>query len=150
MIYITRKLYNSQQGDLSAKEEKFVDKNWKEACMEYKTNLKKIKPHLPRSMQDFCEISLHDGIIDSFTRTKHYLKIKINGCGCCGPAGKLELIFYGVKSVKGLDNIINDWWLYEEVYLSKKGRFEYHVLLEKSEFMVVADEVKFIEINKNL
>lgn len=91
-------------------------------------------------MRKFSKTShhdLHDGVIISALTVKDFIIIQFDG--------GLDLIFRGVKYVNSLNSIINDSWLYDEVHLSVISNFEYHVLLEKSELIIKADEVKLIE-----
>lgn len=145
MKYFTRVLYNAQQGHPELPEVIQANKDWHVACEKYRKHLQSIRSQLPNSMQDFCETSLHDGVIRSVSTKANNVHLQIDGCGCWGPGGPLELVFYGVKNVQGADDVLDDCWLYEEVHLSDRGGFEYHVLLGNSEFIVVADDVRLIE-----
>jgi hypothetical protein len=65
---------------------------------------------------------------------------------CCialpriGPS-RITLTFTGVEAVEGLGDIVGDWWLYDEVHMSDGSAFDYRVLMQDSEFRVVAKEV---------
>lgn len=69
---------------------------------------------------------------------------------CCialprvGPSS-VTLIFAGVEVVEGLEDIVGDWWLYSEVDVRDGGGFDYRVLLQDSEFRVIAKEVTFLD-----
>ena len=144
MKFITRQLYDAQQGDPDLPEVVQAAKDWDATCGRYRRHLASLRPLLPRSMQEFCDTSLHDGIIESVSQESDELRLHIAGCGCWGPGGALQLIFRGVKSAQGVDQITGDCWLYEEVHPSDLAAFEYHVLLERSEFVVAADGVQLI------
>jgi len=145
MKFFTRQLYDAQQGDPDLPEVIQADEQWHIASDEYQKHLYLVRPQLPKGMQKFCEKSLHDGVIRSVELESDEIRLHIDGCGCWGPGGPLELIFRGVKSAQDIGDLIDDWWLYEEVHLSKDAGFEYHVLLQNTEFVVIADDVELIE-----
>ena len=148
MKYFTRTLYNAIQDDPDLPSVIEAETKWDNTVDAYDKHLCNLKPLLPKSMQQLCETSFHDGIIESYTQVSDEVQIKIDGCGCWGPGGALELVFSGVKSIKGIEDTIDDWWLYEEVHPSDEAGFEYHVLLTKSELIIAADEIKLIQEDK--
>lgn len=145
MKFFTRQLYNAQQGDPDLPQVIEAEKEWDIVSDEYQKHLNSVRPKLPKSMKELCDTSLHDGIIRSVEQDGDEISLQIEGCGCWGPGGQLELIFHGVRSTQGIEDIVDDYWLYEEVHLSKDAGFEYHVLLHKSEFIIVADSIKLFE-----
>src|SRR5574341_713534 len=153
MKFFTRELYNKYQPlyrvqkGLKPVENEKEKKEWREVRNKYKQHLISIKPSLPKKMQEFSEITLHDAIIKSIAKpTQEKLALEIDGSGCCwGPIGQFTLKFKGVKEAQyNEDTIIGDDWLYEEVHLSDVGRFDYRILLGRGEFRVVAEDVEFI------
>lgn len=145
MKFFTRQLYEAQQGDPDLPEVIEGDRQWRMASRKYQQHLQSIYPHLPERMQEFSAVSLHDGIIQMVIWSGDQIRLQIAGCGCWGPGGPLELIFRGVKIAEGINDILQDWWLYEEVHLSQGAAFEYHVLFRDAELLVVADDVELIE-----
>lgn len=154
MKFLTRELFNDRSSNKMEK--------WDEAekkCQEYYNS---IKGSLPESMKDYWEHgpNPHDGIIKSVSKDKDRLIITIDGSTCPSfddlppkikdfrpcPKGLFQIIFSGLKSAKGINDIVNDEWLYDEVHLSESGKFEYHVLLEKSEIVIVANNIEINEI----
>jgi hypothetical protein len=148
MKFFTRTLFNDLQGDPDLPEVIEAENEWYRASDKYQEHLHSVLPRLPKSMQEFAGTSLHDGVIRSVTQTSNELRLHIDGCGCWGPGGSLELVFQGVKSAQGIEDMIDDWWLYEEVHPSKLAGFEYHILLHRSECVIVADKVKLIRKNE--
>ncbi|MGH9363715.1 MAG: DUF4085 family protein [Thermoanaerobaculia bacterium] len=122
-----------------------AQRRWKAACSALAAHLKSIRPALPASMRRFSDTTLHDGVIRSARRpARGRVVLEIDGSNCpWGPVGQFRLTFKGVRDVRGLDRMRNDEWLYEEVDLHKDAKFEYRVLLFRSEFRIAADEVKF-------
>jgi len=144
MKFFTRQLYDAQQGDPDLPEVVQADKEWHAVSERYQCHIASLRPQLPNSMQQLCDTSLHDGVIESVSREGNEIHLHIAGCGCWGPGGPLELIFRGVKSAQGIEDITGAWWLYEEVHPSDVAAFEYHVLLDRSEFVVAADAVQLV------
>ena len=140
MKFFTRKLYDSLQGyhDMP------VEYDWDAVCERYLTHINALRFHLPKSMQEFCDISLHDGIVEAVSQAGDEIHLSIDGSDCLEFECPLQLIFREVKLVQGIEDITGDWWLYEEVHPSGVASFEYHVLLERSEFVVAADDVELI------
>ena len=123
------------------------EREWKEAGEEYGREFESIAGSLPEGMRKLCETSLHDGLIKAVSRTGDELVLDIDGSECVwGPKGQFKLVFRGVRSAEGAEDIVGDWWLYEEVHLCEMSRFEYHVLLRESELVVAADDVELIKI----
>ncbi len=147
MKFFTRQLYEAQQGDPDLRDVIEADRQWLMASQAYQQHLQSIYPYLPKRMQEFSAVSLHDGVVRAVTWIGDEIQLQIAGCGCWGPGGSLELIFRGVKIAEGINDILEDWWLYEEVHLSQDAAFEYHVLFQDTELLVVADDVELIERN---
>src|SRR5207248_1649534 len=123
---------------------------WKLNCDAYQAHREMIRTNLPKSMRDFCDTTLHDGLIKTAKRaTNDSIIFEIDGNGCCwGPVGQFELRFDGVQEVEGLEDCVAGWWLYEEVYLHPPAGFDYCVLFDKSELRIVAKSVHFTVVTK--
>jgi len=97
-------------------------------------------------MQKFSEVTLHDGIVKSADLVNDELLLRIDASNNpWGPRGLYQLRFAGVDTAEGLDAIVGDDWLYEEVYAHPIG-FDYQVLLSRSEFRVVAATVEMLPV----
>jgi len=144
MRYITRQLYQSMQGGSGSSPEE-VNRRWHEACECYQAELNSIKACLPPGMRSFAAVTLHDGVVNSADQSRPgCVELRIDATNNpWGPRGWYRVEFRGVREVEGLADIMGDDWLYEEVHLHSLGGFEYCVLLWRSEFRVVADEVIF-------
>ncbi len=93
MKFFTRQLYAAQQGDPDLPEVIEADRQWRMASQAYRHHLQSIYLQLPKRMQEFSAVSLHDGIIQTVIWSGDEIQLQIAGCGCWGPAGPLELIF---------------------------------------------------------
>jgi hypothetical protein len=144
MRYITRQLYQSMQ-DGSGLPPEEVNRRWHEACESYLAEFNSIKPGLPPGMRSFAEVTLHDAVVKSAYQPRPgCVELQMDATNSpWGPAGWYRIEFQGVREVQGLAEITGDDWLYEEVHLHPSGAFEYCVLLSRSQFRVVADDVIF-------
>jgi hypothetical protein len=98
MKFFTRKLHNSMQpldGLPENEEERRWAKasdRWEQTCNKYRQHLRRIRKSLPKSMQGFSRVTLHDGIIHSATRERNgSLVIQVDATNNpWGPTGFFE------------------------------------------------------------
>ena len=140
MTYITRELYEENEYC----DTRESNSKWKSACEALQNHRKSVRPLLPDSMRKFSEVTLHDGVVRDVKLADGVVRMKVDCTDCpWGPVGIFELTFRGVKEASGLDEIVGDLWLYEEVDLHPAAGFEYRVLFQDSETSIAADEVEF-------
>ncbi len=134
MKYFTRKRHQAIQ-----KDSRTAERDWKKAGGDYHQHLRTIRTELPDSARQLCELTLHDGVVRSVRRagTSKVLVVVDATNNPWGPRGRFELVFTGVKTFTMRGSVVGDWWLYEEVYLSRAG-FALHVLLQRSSLVVAA------------
>ncbi len=97
-------------------------------------------------MQKFSEVTLHDGVVKGAELSNGHLLLSIDATNNpWGPRGLYEVRFTGVHAVEGLDAIVGDDWLYEEVHAHPVG-FDYQVLLWRSELRVIAATVEMLPL----
>lgn len=115
-----------------------IELNWKNACNEYNKQYKAIKQQLSYNVKKFTSYSMHEQKILSLNKlSKDKLCIEYkNGCW-----GKAFLNFEGVKTIEIEGDIKGSSWLYDEIYLSDKGNFEYQALLDNSELKIIANDI---------
>ena len=147
MRYFTRQLYDAMQtrDDVSFDEAK---SKWDANCVSYREQLQQIRSSLPKSLQEFCDTSLHDGVVTSASiKSDSIVSLEIDASNNpWGPTGKFRLIFDGVHSLSVADDIVNDCWLYEEVHQHANAAFEYCIMFEGSDFSVAADSFNIVGI----
>jgi len=148
MKYFTRQLYNSQQGDPSSEKTQKAYEQWKKAVDAYDVYYKSVELFLPGHIKSLKNLSFHDAEIKGFNYlNKSKLIVGVDGVDCPWRApGQFLLKFEGVKLFEAQGTIVGDGWLYEEIHLGENGYFEYHVLLDESEFQVVAKDVILEEV----
>ncbi len=151
MKFFTRELYQRMQliANLSEEEEdKYEDEGerlWDEALEQYQNHLESIKPSLQEDVHQFLGLSLHDTRINSITHEGDSIIIMLETKNAPWIEGDLYSIVFLNAIFSGSKNSVqNDWWLYEEVYLSDSTSFELHVLCEKSEFQMGANKIEVI------
>ena len=121
---------------------------WDANCASYRQQLQLIRPTLPQTLQDFCDTSLHDGVVTSASVTLDsmiWLEVDASN-NPWGPSGKYRLTFTGVHSIDASDDIVGDCWLYEEIHQNDYAAFEYCIMFEGSDFRVVADQFQVTEL----
>jgi hypothetical protein len=150
MRYITRQLYQSMQGGSGLPPDE-LNRRWREACESYQAELNAIKPRLPLGMRSFAEVTLHDGVVRSALQVRpSCVELRVDASNNpWGPRGWYRVEFKGVLEVEGLTDVIGDDWLYEEVHLHPSAAFEYCVLLWRSQFRAVADDVVFQPLSES-
>lgn len=142
MKYFTRELYQEQQGDPDLPKVREAEKKWETALKEYKECINHMKSSLSTNLQAFSDLDLHDGLIETVSMNDDNLVIAVDCRETAVKSETLELTFRGIESVKGIENIVDDCWLYEEIFLLDSGKFKLNVLLEKSEIEIIAEEVE--------
>lgn len=144
MKFITRDLYQGMQGEPDASDADDFEARWKRACDGYREQLANIRPQLPPRMQAFADATLHDGVVRAVDRpSPSEVVLDVDATrNPWGPVGVFRIRFMGVRLVEGIDDLVGDDWLYEEVHLHPDGGFDYRVLFWRSDFRVVADDVE--------
>jgi hypothetical protein len=166
--FYTRERYAAMQGEPGVRRW-LAARRWDRAAREYARHLASITSRLPPSVLEFSALSLHDGQVKSVARAdKDTLILHFEGRGYWGPnqakvgdfAAKatgapgtvgivlprlepsaLDVTFSGVCLVEGLEEIVGGWWLYDELHAADDGAFDFQVLLDRSEFRIVARDV---------
>ncbi|BDI28987.1 hypothetical protein CCAX7_10380 [Capsulimonas corticalis] len=116
---------------------------WKAASIALRTHFEEIKPRLSDDALNLALTTFHDGIVKNVHFDGKTLQILLDTRGgVCEPIGDVTLTFHGVQSVVGLDAMLDEWWLYEEMDLHPEAAFEYRALLLNAEFSVAADRVE--------
>jgi hypothetical protein len=143
MKYITRELHRLMQGGLGEDGDREAAEAWDRACCAYLTQFQQIRSHLPPGMRSFAETTLHDGIVRHVTRpTASDLILEVDASdNPWGPRGRFRLTFLGVREVEGLEQLVGQGWLYQEVHLHSTAPFEYRVMFWRSDFRIVAEEL---------
>lgn len=124
-----------------------IEQEWTKQCEALRRHIDTILPSLPVGARFLAENTLHDGVVRSATRSGTDVVLIIDATeNPWGPRGRFQLTFRGVLSVSGLNSIVGDEWLHEEIDLHADAAFQFNVLLVFSEFEIVADSVDVLEL----
>lgn len=147
MRYFTRQLYDAMQTDDEAVFNQ-AKSTWDANCISYREHLDLIREALPKSLQNFCDTTLHDGVVTSASiNSKTTVSLEIDAAdNPWGPTRKFRIVFDGVHSLHVCDDIVDDCWLYEEVHTHAHAAFEYCIMFEGSDFSVAADRFQVVEL----
>lgn len=123
-------------------------RDWYYAFKAYNQHYKRIEKQLPKRMKrEIKKHDFHDARIVSVDKSRSdRLIIELDSYFT---KGKCFVNFNGIKQIEMPEGIVGYWWLYDEVYLSSSGNFDFQVLLDSCitdkyldlhEFRVIADE----------
>jgi hypothetical protein len=133
MKFITRELYQGMQVFSRADD---FEAEWRRRCDAYQHHLCEIRHQLPPGMRAFSEQTFHDGVVRSVVcPTPSALELVVDVTrNPWGLRGIFRILFTAVREVDGIQNLVGDHWLYEEVHLHDAGAFDYRVLFWKADF----------------
>jgi hypothetical protein len=94
-------------------------------------------------VRKLCRESLHDARVVAVQQRAGTLSLDVDAAGALsGFRGRLlRLTFRGVKRRPVTRGLVGQWWLYEEAHLCSRAAFSLHVLFERSELEIAADEL---------
>jgi hypothetical protein len=141
MIFLTRDLFDGYQPN-SGRERQAL-REWRRRSAIYSQYLEVIAPMLPRPVVRLCREGLHDAVILAASRRGDELVMAINTTNALtGFRGSAVcLTFRGVRGRPPVTRLVGEWWLYEEAHLSARSGFALHVLFNRTELVIEADEL---------
>src|SRR5881628_1165495 len=141
MIFFTRHLYEGYQPGSTW--ERRALRLWDRNRKLYQRYFAVISALLPRSAVKLWKLSFHDCKIQKIKETKKQIIFQLDTTHAIGlsPQHTVYLTFVGVKSPIPSSGLVGRWWLYEEIHLSSRAAFSCHVMLDRGEFEIEADEV---------
>jgi hypothetical protein len=141
VIFFTRDLYLGYQPKSGW--ERRAENEWYRRSEIYHRYREVIWPLLPASVRRLSSASLHDGVVRKATIEKDCLELVIDATnalsGFCGR--QVQLTFRGIKNRPRVTKLSGQWWLYEELHLSPRARFNLQVLFDSNELEIEADEM---------
>jgi len=141
MIFVTRELYNGIQIDSGW--ERRAERDWVRRSEIYSRYYEVISTLLPSKVQRLCKHGLHDAFVESVSLKGGTLFLLMDAKnalgGFCGR--KVGLTFSGIRKRIAVRGLRGQWWLYEEAHLSSKARFSLHVMFDKSDVEIEADDL---------
>lgn len=149
MKYFIRLRLGDSQSSSDAPEE-VARRAWDKNVAAYGLRKEAILSLLPPGAKQLASETLHDGCVVAAEREGEEVRLHVD-CrnNPWGQTGWVDLQFSGVTKhhPHDLSALIEDVWLYEEIDWLGEGCLEYRVLLEGSEFKVVASGVEITETN---
>jgi hypothetical protein len=145
MLFFTRELYEGYQPN-SGWERRALNE-WDRRVNRYEQYSAAIAPMLPSPVLKLCKHTLHDGIVHEVKRTGDEISLTADATNALGGFRRriVTLIFRGVANRPRMTGLIGQWWLYEEAHLTSRSRFSLHVLFDRSEMEIEADELQIVQ-----
>lgn len=141
MIFFTRELYEGTQ-PRSGWERRAMRETERRGKI-YEKYFDVIAPLLPRAVIRLCKTGLHDGVIHEAALKDHELVLVVDTThSLSGFRGSLvSLTFRGVRGHPATSKLVGEWWLYEEAHLSSHAPFSLHVMFNKVDLEIEAEEL---------
>jgi hypothetical protein len=141
MIFFTRELYQGVQPNSGW--ERRATREWHRAADDYQRYYEVISPRLPATVRRLCGDGLHDSVVRSASHRAGELILVLDLANALsGFRGRVvQLTFRGVPGRIRTSHLVGQWWLYEEAHLRPVGRFSLHVLFDKDELEIDAEEL---------
>jgi hypothetical protein len=102
-----------------------------------------ISPLLPRAVVRLCKAGLHDGVIQEASLEDHELVLVVDTANALSAfrGSLVRLTFRGVRGRPSVSKLIGEWWLYEEAHLSSNAPFSLHVMFNKVDLEIEAEQL---------
>lgn len=142
MIFFTRELYLGYQP--KSGRERAAMREWRRNGEIYHVYRHVIKPLLPRRIVQIANGSLHDAVVRRVVQAKGKLELTLDTSGSFSRfrPHPIRLTFTGLRKRVPIRGLVGQWWLYDEIHLSPRSRFNLQVLFTDSELEIEADDVK--------
>ena len=141
MIFFTRELFRGTQPH-SGWERQAIRETQRRGKI-YAQHFDVIAPLLPRSVVRLCRMGLHDGVIQAASFEDHELVLVIDITNALSGfrGSRVRLSFRGIHGRLSVSKLVDEWWLYEEAHLSSNTAFSLHVMLNKVDLEIEAEEL---------
>jgi hypothetical protein len=147
MIFFSRNLFEELQSDWQR-----ASRRWKRYERIYANHLAAIAPLLPTSVKLLCRNSLHDAEVVTTQQKAGVLTLVMDTSNASSRfrGHCVHLCFHGVKKHVPLHGLAGQTWLYQEAHLCSRSRFSLHVLFDKSDREIEADELLIQQFKRQL
>ena len=148
MIFFTRELYQGYQPG-SGRERRSMNE-WERNNEIYLAYRHIISPLLPRNILRVADGGLHDSVITHAAQRDGIFTMTLDTSGSFSRfrPRPVRLTFKGVKRKNAIRGLVGQWWLYDEVHLSSRAKFNLQVMLTDSELEFDADDVKIERLKR--
>ena len=141
MIFFTRELFEGTQ----------PNSGWERRAMRETERRRKIylsyfdviAPLLPPAVVRLCKAGLHDGVIRKASIKGHNLVLVVDTTNALSEfrGSLVTLTFCAVRGHPAVSKLVGEWWLYEEAHLSSNAPFSLHVMFNKVDLEIEAEEL---------
>jgi len=102
-----------------------------------------IAPLLPPAVVRLCKAGLHDGVIQQASLKDHELVLVVDTANALSEfrGSLVTLTFRGVRGHRAVAKLVGEWWLYQEAHLSSNAPFSLHVMFNKVDLEIEAEEL---------
>jgi Protein of unknown function (DUF4085) len=141
MVFFTRELFLGIQPNSGW--ERRAEREWNRRADIYAQYRQVIAPLLPATVRRFCKQGLHDGVVREASLKNGELALVVDATNALSifRGRRVRLIFRGLRGRPAAGKLVGQWWLYEEAHLCSRARFSFHILFDRSELEVEADEL---------
>ena len=104
---------------------------------------------IPPAVLRLCRETTHDAVVESVKQTSGTLTMIMDARGALGGfrGHRVRLHFTGVRGKIKTRGFVGRWWLYQEPHLCGRARFSLHVLLDRGEIEIEADNLSIRRLN---
>jgi hypothetical protein len=152
MRYFTRQLYNGISWIATGSTDdgfetriKEASHAWSEVNQCYLSYLRDHESQLSDAVKKLTSCALHDSRITRVQETADSLELLLDTRHA--PLFKdtsVSVMFLGVRNAHGLQDLVDQTILYEELYICDSGKFEFSVLCTRSEFGFLFSDVELL------
>jgi hypothetical protein len=148
MIFFTRELFQGYQPG-SGRERRAM-REWDRNNEIYLAYRHIIAPLLPRAVVRLTGDGLHDSVITHVAQRDGIFAMTLDTSGSFSRfrPRPVRLTFKGVKRKFAIRGLVGQWWLYDEVHLSSRAKFNLQVMLTDSELDFDVDDVKIERLKR--
>jgi hypothetical protein len=141
MVFYTRQLQDGIQDDSGWT--KRARNEWRRRDKVYRRYIAAITSMLPASVVRLCREGLHDAVVESVEQDSGMLTLVMDARGALGAfrGYRVRLTFRGLRRRIATRSWVGRWWLYEEAHLCSRTPFSLHVLFDRGETEIEADEL---------
>ena len=140
-FFFTRQLQDGVQDDSGWTRR--AGREWKRRAEIYRRYVATIAPMIPQAVLRLCRETLHDAVVESVEQTSGILTLVMDARGALGGfrGQRVRLQFTGVRGKINTRGLVGRWWLYQEPHLCSRARFSLHVLFDRGEIEIEADNL---------
>jgi hypothetical protein len=148
MIFFTRELFRGYQP--GSGRERSAMREWQRNNEIYLAYRHIISPLLPRAIVRLSGDGLHDSVVTHAAQRGGTFTLTLDTSGSFSRfrPRPVRLTFTGVKRKLPIRGLVGKWWLYDEVHLTSRAKFNLQVMFTDSELEFDGDDVKIERLKR--